>query len=132
MRRNKLNHNKQFMFAIMALAIVVLGVCIFFWMWCLPPDGLHNGQDKGYTLSLDNRLTGDSLQIMVNDSLVFDGRAGETTGAISFPAADVSQILIVTDATRNTTNSFNLPEKGCDVTLTRQNGNMELQTKTKE
>lgn len=132
MRKNKLNHNKQFMFAIMALAIVVLGVCIFFWMWCLPPDGLRNGQDEGYTLSMGDSLRGDSLQIMVNDSLIFDGCAGDTTSTLSFPAADVSQILVVTDATRQTTNTFNLPEKGCAVTLTRQNGEMELQTQTKE
>lgn len=132
MRKNKLNHNKQFMFAIMALAIVVLGVCIFFWMWCLPPDSLKTDPDSGYTLHMSEELQGDSLQIMVNDSLIFDGQGQRATNGLTFPSADVSQVLIVTDVTRNTVNTFNIPDEDCRITLTRQNGTLKIQTETKE
>lgn len=36
MRKNKLNHNREFMFGIMAMALVVLAVVIIFWLWCFP------------------------------------------------------------------------------------------------
>jgi|GEM_PF-6764130 len=36
MRKNKLNHNREFMLGIMAMALVVLAVVVLFWMWCFP------------------------------------------------------------------------------------------------
>jgi len=36
MYHKNLNHNKQFMWAIMAMAIVVLCIVAIFMMWCVP------------------------------------------------------------------------------------------------
>ena len=38
MKKRRANPNKGIMFGIMAMAVVVLAVVVFFWMWCFP-DG---------------------------------------------------------------------------------------------
>ena len=40
MKKRRANPNKGIMFGIMAMAVVVLAVVVFFWMWCFP-DGTH-------------------------------------------------------------------------------------------
>ena len=44
MKKKRANPNKGIMFGIMAMAIVVLAVVVFFWMWCLP-DGTHGTEE---------------------------------------------------------------------------------------
>ena len=44
MKKRRANPNKGIMFGIMAMAVVVLAVVVFFWMWCFP-DGTHGTEE---------------------------------------------------------------------------------------
>ena len=75
MKKKRANPNKGIMFGIMAMAIVVLAVVVFFWMWCFP-DGTHGTEETRteYRISLDEGFRGDSVQLQINDSVVFSRR----------------------------------------------------------
>ena len=53
MKKKRANPNKGIMFGIMAMAVVVLAVVVFFWMWCFP-DGTHGTEETQteYRISL--------------------------------------------------------------------------------
>ena len=63
MKHAKLNHNKQFMFGIMAMALVVIGVVILFWLWCFPQGTADKPEAKRYAIHLVG-FQGDSLQVL--------------------------------------------------------------------
>lgn len=69
----KLNHNMKFMYGIMALALVVLAVVIVFWLWCFPQGVPDRQLQNRYQVLLEDGFDGDSLQVTLNDSVLFDG-----------------------------------------------------------
>jgi hypothetical protein len=70
MKKKRANPNKGIMFGIMAMAVVVLAVVVFFWMWCFP-DGTHGTEETQteYRISLDEGFRGDSVQLQINDNV---------------------------------------------------------------
>ena len=72
MKHAKLNHNKQFMFGIMAMALVVIGVVILFWLWCFPMGNADTPEAKRYAIHLVG-FQGDSLQVSLDDQVLLDG-----------------------------------------------------------
>ena len=78
MKKKKLNHNFEFMFAIMAMAIVVFGVVVFFWMWCFPQGAAETiSPMQRYEVLLETGFKGDSVQLQLNDSVMFAVRVTE-------------------------------------------------------
>ena len=75
MRRKRTNPNKGIMFGIMAVAVVVLAVVVFFWMWCFPGGTRGEGEARTeYRIFFDEGFRGDSVQLQINDSAVFSRR----------------------------------------------------------
>ena len=89
MKKRRANPNKGIMFGIMAMAVVVLAVVVFFWMWCFP-DGTHGTEEARteYRISLDEGFRGDSVLFQINDTVVYSRRV----------AADSLEVVVaVTD-----------------------------------
>lgn len=126
MRKNKLNHNRQFMFGIMAMAIVVLGVVVLFWMWCLPDGGLKTQAEPCYcTVNIDDGFVGDSLQIMWNDSVVSDKVITELDSSVGFPVCSAG-LLMISDVGSGITASLEVLEEGGCFELYREQGEMYI------
>lgn len=125
MKKNKLNHNKQIMFGIMAMAIVVLCVVIFFWMWCLPPGGLQAGNIAERSIILNENLMGDSLQIIVGDDTVYNARS---TGneSVKFTVPNGTSAFIVIDVRNTCANTFEIPETDKDIILERVGNDIKM------
>ncbi len=126
MKKNKLNHNKQIMFGIMAMAIVVLCVVIFFWMWCLPPDGQHTGSRPEHSIILNENLMGDSLQIIVGEDTLYSARV---TGneSVTFTVPNGTSAFIVVDIRNACANTFEIPETGKNIMLERMGNDIKMQ-----
>jgi hypothetical protein len=72
-----------------------------------------------YTVSLTRGFAGDSLTVMINDSILFDGVVeSEPLQIESARFADESALLIVEKSTENVS-TFNLSEKGGEYRFER-------------
>lgn len=133
MRKNKLNHNRQIMFGIMAMAIVVLGAVIFFWMWCLPEGGVVAKKNVNRcVVSIDRSFTGDSIQMALNDSIVYNRVITEKNSSVDFPVTGAGKLLMVTDVRLGLVVSSEVPEQGGCFKLLRQNGEMVIMNVSKD
>lgn len=128
MRKNKLNHNRQFMFGIMAMAIVVLGVVVLFWMWCLPDGGLKGPAEPCCcTVNIDEAFLGDSLQVVWNDSVICDKVITESDSAVGFPVGSAG-LLMISDVGSGVTASSNVSEEGGCFELYRDRGELFIKS----
>lgn len=91
----KLNHNMKFMFGIMALALVVLAVVVVFWLWCFP-QGVSQ-QSGRYQILLEDGFAEDSLQVMLDDSVLFDGLVPFEPYALEVDYPEREAVLLVGD-----------------------------------
>lgn len=127
MRKNKLNHNRQIMFGIMAMAIVVLGAVMFFWMWCLPDGGMEVKQDANRCIvRIDEAFVGDSIQMALNDSVVYEKVVTELDSSVIFSVAGSDMLLMVSDVQSGMIVSSEVPERGGRFKLSCLNGEMVL------
>ena len=96
MKKKRANPNKGIMFGIMAMAIVVLAVVVFFWMWCFP-DGTRGTEETRteYRISLDEGFRGDSVQLQINDSVVFSRRVAADSLEVVVAVPDEENLLMV-------------------------------------
>lgn len=96
MKKKRANPNKGIMFGIMAMAVVVLAVVVFFWMWCFP-DGTHGTEETQteYRISLDEGFRGDSVQLQINDSVVFSRRVAADSLEVVVAVPDEENLLMV-------------------------------------
>ena len=106
MKKKRANPNKGIMFGIMAMAVVVLAVVVFFWMWCFP-DGTHGTEETQteYRISLDEGFRGVSRRVAA-DSL-------EVVVAVP----DEENLLMVVRPEADAVSSFELPSEGGRVVL---------------
>lgn len=126
MRKNKLNHNKEFMFAIMAMAVVVFCVVVFFWMWCFPQGTSETNFSSDYKILLDDTFKDDSVQLQVNDSVVFEQRIYKAEKiTIAIPSKE-SAFLMLLMPEKDAAYSFNLPQGGGIVELSRKDNGVEI------
>lgn len=122
MRTNKLNHNREFLFGIMALAVLVLCVVIVFWLWCFP-DAINNKNNAiVYKVELTSGFVGDSTQLFVNDSLFYSGVPSADSLKIEIEPFEDEHMLMVVDALSGNVTTFNLEEKETWITLRKANG----------
>lgn len=93
----KLNHNMKFMYGIMALALVVLAVVIVFWLWCFPQGVPDRQPQNRYQVLLEDGFDGDSLQVTLNDSVLFDGLVPFVPYALEVDYPEKEAVLMVGD-----------------------------------
>lgn len=118
MKKKRANPNKGIMFGIMAMAVVVLAVVVFFWMWCFP-DGTHGTEETQteYRISLDEGFRGDSVQLQINDSVVFSRRVAADSLEVVVAVPDEENLLMVVRPEADAGSSFELPSEGGRVVL---------------
>lgn len=113
---------------VMALAVVVLGVVVFFWMWCFP-EGTSSGNAArtAYRFVLTDGFAGDSVQLRMNDSVVFDRtvRGDSLEFAVQVPVEEC--FLMVALPRAGMVSSFELPSEGASVELRNRGGKVEMQ-----
>lgn len=113
-----LNHNKQFLVGVAAMSFAVLFVVIFF--LSLSFEKMEEVEAKGfYQLELAQGFVGDSTQIYVNDSLLYENVVATDTLKITFKPFDEQHLLMVSDLTTQRTRSYNLPKETCRVILSK-------------
>jgi hypothetical protein len=117
-----LNTNKQFMIGNGILAFAVIFVVVIFVYMSLKSDFSKSSERhyaEQYTVSLTRGFAGDSLTVMINDSILFDGVVeSEPLQIESARFADESALLIVEKSTENVS-TFNLSEKGGEYRFER-------------
>jgi hypothetical protein len=105
---------------ILAFAVIIV-VVIFVYM-SLKFDFAKQSERhyaEQYTVTLVQGFTGDSITVMINDSILFDGTvAAEPLSIESARFADESALLIVEKSTDNVS-TFSLSEKGGEYRLER-------------
>lgn len=118
MKKRRANPNKGIMFGIMAMAVVVLAVVVFFWMWCFP-DGTHGTEEARteYRISLDEGFRGDSVLFQIDDSVVFSRRVAADSLEVVVAVPDKENLLMVVRPEADAVSSFELPSEGGRVVL---------------
>ncbi len=130
MRRRRQNHNRGLMFAIMTMALVVIGVVMGFWFWCFP-----NGATRQDAASFPNShivlakgFLGDSIQLHINDSIVFDARIYEDSLDVALHLAGESNFLMVVLPDSDRVSSFDLPADGGRFVLYKDEGWVSMES----
>ena len=128
MKRNRLNHNREIMMGVMALAVVVLGVVIFFWMWCFPNGTPHaNTSQTSYCFLLTDGFRGDSVRLRMNDSVVFNRTVHTDSFEVSVQMPKGDCFLMVELPEADMVSSFELPSEGAVIGLRNRNGHVDMQ-----
>lgn len=126
MRKKQSNHNRTFMFGIAAMAVVVLAVIVFFWLWCFPNGTARVTEPVKYRILLADRMGGDSLLIQVNDSLVFSGMVTEDSLELTVAVPEKENLMMVVRPQADEVVSFDLPYDGGNVILRSDDGEVKM------
>ncbi|MBQ2507686.1 MAG: hypothetical protein II530_04285 [Bacteroidaceae bacterium] len=118
-----LNRNKQFLIGIGVLAFAVLLVVVLF--LSMSYDKLEEQMKvvttQGYyQIEFEADIVGESAQVYVNDSLLFDGEISSDSLKIRFRPFGEQHLLMMVDKKSDIARNFNLQEKACKV-LVRKN-----------
>ncbi len=129
MKRRKANPNKGIMFGIIGMSVVVLAVAVSFWIWCFP-GGTHGAERARteYRISLDEGFRGDSVQLQVNDSMVFSRRVAAGSPEIVVAVPDEENLLMVICPEADAVSSFRLPPGGGRVVLRNRGETVSMET----
>lgn len=128
MKHAKLNHNKQFMFGIMAMALVVIGVVILFWMWCFPQGIPDKPESKRYEVQLLG-FRGDSLQVSLDDQILFDGTVDGDTCILGSDYPEKQAVLMVGSFRRDELVTFEVSDSDSPITVCRENDEIKMKKK---
>lgn len=128
MKKNKLNHNFQIMFGIMAAAVVLLGVVIFFWMWCFPITKGAEVAEVQRTLTLKSMNFGDNVILVLDDSTLYEGCV--TDSIMTFTnVPQEGYVLMLMDVGANTMYSFNIEQAAKQLMLRREDGKVTFESR---
>lgn len=128
MKHAKLNHNKQFMFGIMAMALVVIGVVILFWMWCFPQGTPDKPKSKRYEVQLLG-FRGDSLQVSLDDQILFDGTVDGDTCILGSDYPEKQAVLMVGSFRSDELVTFEVSDSDSPITVCRENDEIKMKKK---
>ncbi|MCM1109323.1 MAG: hypothetical protein NC388_09815 [Clostridium sp.] len=126
MRNKKLNHNRQIMLGVMSLAVVVFIVVVAFWVWCFPNGTAAPVAASGYTIRFSESFEGDSIQVHLNDSLLFDGVVAGADFSLPAEGCGEQDVLMVGDARLDVLYTFTLEQGHPVVNLTKEAGGVKM------
>lgn len=126
---HRLNTNKQFMIGNMILAFAVIFVVVIFVYMSLRLQQQKQAERhfiEQYSVELAADLAGDSLALMVNDSLLLEQTLGTEPVSIRFGRFAEQSTLMVVDKASDRVQLFELDEQGGDYLLRKTDGQLEL------
>lgn len=123
-----LNTNKQFMVGNGIMAFAVIFVVVIFVYMSMRLQQQKDGDRKfaeTYTISLTKGFTGDSLSLLINDSVLVNQKIAEEPLTIEVKRfAEQSALMIVDNATEKLS-LFELSEKGGKYRFEKENGEVK-------
>lgn len=120
MAKSHLNTNKQFMIGngILAFAVIIVVVIFVYMSLRLSRDeNAVRSYKETYSVMIDGTLTGDSLQIFVNDSVIYDGAPEGAGHLVTVNRFAEENSLLVVDRRTDYVSTFPLSESGETVLL---------------
>ena len=126
---HRLNTNKQFMIGNMILAFAVIFVVVIFVYMSLRLQQQKQADRhfiEQYSVELAADFSGDSLALMVNDSLLLEQTVGTEPVSIRFGRFAEQSTLMVVDKASDRVQLFELDEQGGDYLLRKTDGQLEL------
>ena len=118
-RTQQLNKNRQFMVGIFVMVFAVFCVVGIFLMMCFDKAEELSAQRSEYHIELAKGFAGDSVQVMVNDSVLFDDRVPNDSVVIKFRPFDEQHLLSVGDVRTGYAKNMNINSKGGRIILRR-------------
>lgn len=125
---HRLNTNKQFMIGngLLAFAIIIV-VVIFIYM------SMHLQRKKEedrrfvetYTITLTQGFVGDSLSVMINDSVLVNRKITEEPFRIDVKRFAEQSALLIVDNETEELSLFELSEKGGNYRFVKENGEVK-------
>lgn len=123
-----LNTNKQFMIGNGILAFAVIFVVVIFVYMSMRLQQQKNGERnfmETYTITLTKGFTGDSLSLLINDSVLVNKKIAEEPFTVEVKRfAEQSALMIVDNATEKLS-LFELSEKGGKYKFEKENGEVK-------
>lgn len=123
-----LNTNKQFMVGNGIMAFAVIFVVVIFVYMSMRLQQQKDGDRtfaETYTISLTKGFTGDSLSLLINDSILVNQKIAEDPLTIEVKRfAEQSALMIVDNATEKLS-LFELSEKGGKYRFEKENGEVK-------
>lgn len=123
-----LNTNKQFMIGNGILAFAVIFVVVIFVYMSMRLQQQKNGERnfmETYTITLTKGFAGDSLSLLINDSVLVNKKIAEEPFTIEVKRfAEQSALMIVDNATEKLS-LFELSEKGGKYRFEKENGEVK-------
>jgi hypothetical protein len=132
---HRLNTNKQFMIGngILAFAVIIV-VVIFVYMSMRTQQekqGHHHFTEQ-YTLTLERGFAGDSVRLLLNDSLLMERRLTEMPVTLSLTRFAEHNTLFFVDAQTDGLALFELSEQGGNYRFEKENGEVKMLAGQKE
>lgn len=125
---HRLNTNKQFMIGNGILAFAVIFVVVIFVYMSMRLQQQKNGERnfmETYTITLTKGFTGDSLSLLINDSVLVNQKIAEEPFTVEVKRfSDQSALMIVDNATEKLS-LFELSEKGGKYRFEKENGEVK-------
>lgn len=122
---HRLDTNKQFMVGNGILAFAVIFVVVIFVYMSMQLQQKKEGERnflETYTITLTNGFVGDSLSLLINDSVLVNQKIAEEPFTIEVKRfAEQSALMIVDNATEQLS-LFELSEKGGKYRFEKENG----------
>ena len=123
-----LNTNKQFMVGNGIMAFAVIFVVVIFVYMSMRLQQQKDGDRKfaeTYTISLTKGFTGDSLSLLINDSVLVNQKIAEEPLTIEVKRFAEQSALIIVDNATEKLSLFELSEKGGKYRFEKENGEVK-------
>lgn len=125
---HRLNTNKQFMIGNGILAFAVIFVVVIFVYMSMRLQQQKNGERnfiETYTITLTKGFTGDSLSLMINDSLLVNQKIAEEPFTVEVKRFSEQSTLMIVDNATEKLSLFELSEKGGKYRFEKENGEVK-------
>ena len=125
---HRLNTNKQFMVGNGILAFAVIFVVVIFVYMSLRLKQQQNEErnfTETYTITLTKGFAGDSLSLMINDSLLVNKKISEEPFSIDVKRFTEQSSLLIVDNETEQLSLFELSEKGGNYRFEKENGEVK-------
>ncbi len=123
-----LNTNKQFMVGNGILAFAVIFVVVIFVYMSMRLQQQKNGERnfmETYTITLTKGFTGDSLSLLVNDSVLVNQKMTEEPFTVEVKRFAEQSALMIVDNVTEKLSLFELSEKGGKYRFEKENGEVK-------
>lgn len=123
-----LNTNKQFMIGNGILAFAVIFVVVIFVYMSMRLQQQKNGERnfmETYTITLTKGFTGDSLSLLINDSVLVNQKITEEPFIVEVKRFAEQNALMIVDNATEKLSLFELSEKGGKYRFEKENGEVK-------